>query len=145
LDFDGAIWAATAKRLRLYQTKEEKFVTIEMAARARAARVEDAMNANPQFNASAAQMTVSPLTTALYLLTLSDDSAEATPKTWIKSFFGRSSISSGGERMLLDALLMRHITEEERIPYCKGFTRPKLQKTAERLNQMVEALSQVKV
>jgi hypothetical protein len=92
LNFDPDIWATMVERLRLYQTKTEKFVTVETAAKARAARVKDAMKANPQFNASALQMIGSPGTTALYLTTLWDDSVGAAPKSWIRAFFGRFSI-----------------------------------------------------
>lgn len=92
LTFDPAIWHTVALNLDLYNTgpsEADKYVTVETAAKARAARVKDAMAANKNFNASEAQMTGSPGTTALYLTTLWDDEVDAAPKTWIKPFFGR--------------------------------------------------------
>jgi hypothetical protein len=91
LHFDHAIWMTVAERLGLYDFGEigvEQYVTVETAAKARAARVADAKRVNPTFNASANQMTGSPGTTALYLLTLWDEKAGAVPKPWIKAFFG---------------------------------------------------------
>ncbi|KAK4143155.1 Chloroperoxidase [Dichotomopilus funicola] len=109
-DFDPVIWHSVAKNLGLYHTgpaKEDQYVTIEVAARARAARVKEAMAANKHFNASEAQMMGSPGTTALYLATLWDDEAQAVPKKWIRAFF-----------------------EEERIPYHEGYNpATRLQKT----------------
>jgi hypothetical protein len=61
-----------------------------VAAKARAARVRDAMKVNKNFNASEAQMAGSPGTTGLYLTTLWDAEADAAPKAWIKAFFGMS-------------------------------------------------------
>ncbi|KAK3295298.1 Chloroperoxidase, partial [Chaetomium fimeti] len=101
LTFDPAIWHTVAVNLGLYNTgpsEADKYVTVETAARARAARVKDAMAANPGFNASVAQMMGSPGTTALYLTTLWDDEVDAAPKAWIKPFF-----------------------EEERIPFLEGY------------------------
>jgi hypothetical protein len=91
LHFDPAIWATMAERLGLYHTggaEANKYVTVETAAKARAARVKDAMRLNPTFNASAAEISGSPGTTALYLTTLWDANADAAPKAWIRAFFG---------------------------------------------------------
>lgn len=80
-----------AERLRLYETlgsESNQYVTVEMAARARAARVQDAKRANPSFNASDSEMMASPGTTGLYLTTLWDDRVGAAPKAWIRAFFG---------------------------------------------------------
>jgi len=99
LHFDPAIWHTTATRLGLYdieRSEKDRFVTIETAAKACAARVEDAKRVNPTFNASAAEMIGSPGTTALYLTTLWDINAGAAPKAWIRAFFGR--FSSSGRR-----------------------------------------------
>lgn len=93
LHFDPAIWKTTADRLGLGKTGPsdmDRYVTVETAAKARAARVRDAMRANPTFNSSANQMTGTFGTTALYLVTLWDDKVGAAPKSWIKSFFGKS-------------------------------------------------------
>lgn len=88
LHFDPKIWATMAHRLRLYQDEKEKYVTVESAAKARAARVKDAMAANPTFNASAAQQLGTYGTTGLYLATVWDHDAGAAPKKWVKAFFG---------------------------------------------------------
>lgn len=92
LHFDPKIWGTTAKRLGLYdigRDPKSKYVTVEVAAKARAERVADAMRVNPTFNASANEMQGSPGTTALYLVTLWDDAVGAAPKAWVKSFFGK--------------------------------------------------------
>ncbi|KAL4926201.1 peroxidase family protein [Aspergillus undulatus] len=104
IHFNPASWATVAERLNLYEAGEcgeDKYVTVETAAKARAARVEDAKKINPMFNNSVNAMQGSPGTTALYLTTLWDDEAEAVPKTWVKSFF-----------------------EDERIPYIEGYKPP---------------------
>ncbi|KAB5539337.1 Peroxidase, family 2-domain-containing protein [Coniochaeta sp. 2T2.1] len=100
--FNPFIWATTAKRLGLYdiqRSEKDKYVTVEVAAKARAARVADAKRANPRFNVSANQQGGSPGTTGLYLLTLWDEKADAAPKSWVKAFF-----------------------EQERIPYLEGYS-----------------------
>ncbi|KAK3389404.1 Chloroperoxidase [Podospora didyma] len=100
--FNPLIWWTTAERLGLHKpvlTEQDKYVTVETAAEARAARVKDAKLVNPTFNASAGQIGGSPATTALYLTTLWDDKAGAARKSWIRSFF-----------------------EEERIPYLEGYS-----------------------
>ncbi|UKZ79853.1 hypothetical protein TrVFT333_007616 [Trichoderma virens FT-333] len=121
LHFDPRIWATTAKRLGLDHVSHgplSKYVTVEQAAKARAARVADAMKANRKFNASENEMLGSPGTTALYLVTLWDDAVGAAPKEWIKSFF-----------------------EWERLP----FTRPLKQKTNDDINAMFQRVQAVKV
>lgn len=93
LHFDPKIWATMSQRMALNEVTNDptsKYVTVEVAAKARAARVADAMKANPTFNASALEMVGSPGTTALWLTTLWDESAGAAPKAWVKSFFGKS-------------------------------------------------------
>lgn len=92
--FDPKIWATMAERLALYKVTSDpmsKYVTIETAAKARAARVADAKKVNPTFNASDLEVQGSPGTTALYLTTLWDDSVGAAPKEWIRMFFGKST------------------------------------------------------
>lgn len=94
LHFDPKIWATMSQWMALDEVTQDpmsKYVTVESAAKARAARVADAMKANPTFNASALEVMGSPGTTALWLTTLWDDSVEAAPKEWVKSFFGKST------------------------------------------------------
>lgn len=96
LHFNEAIWDTVAERLNLYQTgpaEADKYVTVEAAARARAARVKDAMSVNPAFNASENQRSRSPRTTAQYLATLWDFEADGAPKEWVRVFFGRCCLS----------------------------------------------------
>ncbi|KAJ5794339.1 Chloroperoxidase [Penicillium paradoxum] len=53
--FDPNIWAKVAKDLHLYDTLgsvENQYVTVEVAAKTRAARVVEAMRVNPSFNNS---------------------------------------------------------------------------------------------
>ncbi|KAL5091323.1 hypothetical protein Trisim1_003290 [Trichoderma cf. simile WF8] len=121
LHFDPKIWATMAKRLDLNKVSHDpksKYITVEQAAKARAARVADAMKANPNFTASDLEMNGSPGTTALYLTTLWDDTVGGAPKEWVKSFF-----------------------EWEKLP----FTRPLKQKTGEDIGNMLTAVLAVKV
>ncbi|KAL2817940.1 Chloroperoxidase [Aspergillus cavernicola] len=125
LHFDHAIWASVAERLGLYDAgpcEEDRYVTVETAAKARAARVQDAMRVNPDFNSSANQMAGSPGTTALYLTTMWDYQAGAAPKAWVRAFF-----------------------EDERIPYLEGYTAPKTPKTGVDIGTMNERVLAVKV
>lgn len=96
LHFSPAVWATVAERLNLYDAgncEKDRYVTVETAARARAARVEDAMRANPNFTNSKLAMEGSPGTTSLYLTTLWDYEADGAPKAWVRAFFGMSSPS----------------------------------------------------
>ncbi|KAL2129037.1 hypothetical protein VTI74DRAFT_8311 [Chaetomium olivicolor] len=126
LHFDPTIWATAAKRLALDETgrsETDKYVTVEMAAKARAARVRDAMAVNKHFNASKAQMDGSPGTTALYLTTLWDFDVDAAPKAWVKAFF-----------------------EEERIPYREGYSpQTEKQRTGADIGAMFQRVQAVKV
>ena len=86
--FDPAVWGSVARSLGLYDNGGEGLVTVEVAAKARAARVRDAMAVNKGFNASENQMNGSPGTTALYLTTLWDAEKDGAPKKWVRAFFG---------------------------------------------------------
>ncbi|KAL6851824.1 Cloroperoxidase [Trichoderma novae-zelandiae] len=121
LHFNPRIWKTTSRRLGLDDVGRDpksKYLTVERAAEARAARVADAMRANDGFNASTNQQLGSPGTTALYLTTLWDDAAGAAPKEWVKTFF-----------------------EWERLP----FARPLRQKTNEDINSMFARVQAVQV
>ncbi|GFP58912.1 putative sterigmatocystin biosynthesis peroxidase stcC [Trichoderma asperellum] len=121
LHFDPKIWATMSQRMALNEVTRDpmsKYVTVESAAKARAARVADAMKINPTFNASSTEMMGSPGTMALWLTTLWDDSVGAAPKEWVKSFF-----------------------EWERLPY----TKPKRQKTGEDIGNMLAKVQAVQV
>ncbi|KAJ5325730.1 Chloroperoxidase [Penicillium brevicompactum] len=90
LHFDYSIWKIVAQSLNLYDTlgPEAQYVTVEMAAKARAVRVKNAKAINPTFNASDLATSGSPGTTGVYLTTLWDDRVGAVPKSWIRAFFG---------------------------------------------------------
>ncbi|ETS82553.1 hypothetical protein PFICI_04429 [Pestalotiopsis fici W106-1] len=124
LHFDPLIWATVAKSLSLYNLSGEGglYITVEMAARARAARVADAIKANPTFNASENEQQGSPGTTALWLTTLWDHSLNKTHKDWTSSWF-----------------------EFERIPYLLGYKKPSVQTTPMFLGAMVQAIKSVPV
>ncbi|KAL4912939.1 Chloroperoxidase [Aspergillus aurantiobrunneus] len=125
LHFSPAIWATVASRLDLYDAgdcEEDMYVTVEAAAKARAARVQDAMRANPEFNHSENAISGSPGTTALYLTTLWDDEADGAPKAWVKAFF-----------------------EDERIPYIEGYKVPEIPRNFSDIEQMNQRILAVEV
>ena len=94
LHFDYSIWKTVAQSLRLYDTlgSGEQYVTVEMAAKARALRVRDAQAVNPEFNGSGVALMGSPGTTGVYLTTLWNNEANAVPKSWIRVFFGETCL-----------------------------------------------------
>ncbi|KAI4603359.1 hypothetical protein KJ359_006152 [Pestalotiopsis sp. 9143b] len=124
LHFDPLIWAGTAKSLSLYNSSGEGglYISVEMAARARAARVADAKARNPTFNASEAEINGSPGTTGLWLTTLWDPSVNATHKDWTSMWF-----------------------EFERIPFLLGYKKPSVPTSGEFLGAMVGAVQGVPV
>jgi len=63
------------------------YVTVESAAKARAAREVEAKRVNPEFNDTLSDFTTLG-TAGLYLATLWDFDAKAAPKLWVKAFFG---------------------------------------------------------
>ncbi|KAK5663839.1 hypothetical protein OQA88_42 [Cercophora sp. LCS_1] len=121
-EFDARAWGSVADSLRLYDTSKERYVTVEMAAKARVKRVADAMRVNPTFNASAAQMQGSPGTLALALTTTWDDDAGAVPKGWLRAFF-----------------------ENERIPYFEGYQVPKTPRNGDTIGAMFQKIVAVEV
>ncbi|KAJ5120897.1 Chloroperoxidase [Penicillium bovifimosum] len=123
--FDHNVWAQTAKHLGLNDNRgpaKNRYITIEVAAKARAARVAEAMRVNPSFNNSANAMSGSPGTTALYLLTMWDYKVGAAPKAWVKPFF-----------------------EEERIPYREGYRKPEVPLLFKDVEDMTQKVVAVKV
>ncbi|KAL2799451.1 Chloroperoxidase [Aspergillus keveii] len=124
--FDPEVWNGTATSLGLYDAgvdcEEDLYVTVEVAARARAARFREAEELNPEFNVSELALMGSVGETALYMTTLWDYAAGAVPKAWIRAFF-----------------------EEERIPYLEGFKAPKTQRNLTTIGAMNAAIAAVKV
>jgi hypothetical protein len=146
LHFNPSIWATVAEHLNLYDAGpcgNETYVTVESAARARAARVQEAMSVNPTFNNSQGAMTGSPGTTALYLTTLWDDEVEAVPKSWVRAFFGTYIPPEPRIQMIWKGMLMW--AEDERIPYIEGYQQPKKPRNATDIFNMNERVLAVKV
>ncbi|KAK1753725.1 Chloroperoxidase [Echria macrotheca] len=124
LHFSPKIWAGVAKNLGLDKMgpgKMDRYVTVETAAKARAARVAEAKARNPAFNASAAEVQGSPGTLGLLLVTLWDDEVGAVRKDFIKSW-----------------------VEEERIPFIEGFG-PTRTRNGTDISEMFERILAVKV
>ena len=119
------MWGSVARSLGLYDNGGEGLVTVEVAAKARAARVKDAMAANKGFNASENQMNGSLGTTALYLTTLWDAEKDGAPKKWVRAFFGEfvfhSSMPVRGLVRWELVLTVGLLVEEDRIPYREGY------------------------
>ncbi|KAJ5622438.1 Chloroperoxidase [Penicillium herquei] len=125
LHFNPTVWKTVADNLHLYETlgtEVDNYVTVELAAKARAARVEEAKRINPTFNASTNEMQGSPGTTGLYLTTLWDDDFGAAPKAWVKAFF-----------------------EDERIPFREGYKVPSTPRNFANVTAMTLRVSAVKV
>ncbi|KAL4805155.1 Chloroperoxidase [Aspergillus unguis] len=125
LHFNHPIWASVAADLNLYDSgacEEDKYITVEVAAKARANRVREAMRVNPAFNNSENAMTASPGTTALYLVTMWDAKMGAAPKAWVKSFF-----------------------EDERIPYIEGYQKPRHRRNFTDIIEMTDRVVAVDV
>ncbi|KAK4498291.1 hypothetical protein PRZ48_010949 [Zasmidium cellare] len=107
LHFSAPVWEPVAEDLGLKgYGKEDRYISIETAAKAYKARQEAARKANPAFTVSFDQRNGTRGTTALYLATLWDYEAKAAPKAWVEAFF-----------------------TEERIPYLEGYTTPKHKNT----------------
>lgn len=88
LHFDRDVWGPVARDLGLGEGGKRGVVTVEAAAKARAAREVAARGANPDFEDSDLQSNGSPGTTGLYLTTLWDENKGGAPKAWVKAFFG---------------------------------------------------------
>jgi hypothetical protein len=90
--FNLEVWNGTATSLGLYDAgvdcEDDLYVTVEVAARARAIRFKEAERLNPEFNVSELALMGSVGETALYMTTLWDYAAGAVPKAWVRAFFG---------------------------------------------------------
>ncbi|KAI5468195.1 Chloroperoxidase [Mariannaea sp. PMI_226] len=118
--FDASVFAPVANDLRLnHYQYSDRFVTVEMAAKATKNRLDLAKRINPEFNASTQQHVLEYVTTALYLLTVWDADENAAPKSWVKVLLA-----------------------EDRIPFREGY-KATLTKTREQLDNMIEAVRAV--
>ncbi|KAK3055150.1 hypothetical protein LTR09_003703 [Extremus antarcticus] len=99
LHYDPTVFGPVAANLGLNDiSRGNAYVTVESAAKARAAREVEAKRVNPEFNDTLSDFTTLG-TAGLYLATLWDFDAKAAPKLWVKAFF-----------------------EEDRIAYREGYT-----------------------
>ncbi|KAK9418810.1 putative Chloroperoxidase [Seiridium unicorne] len=122
LHFNPLIWAATAARYGIRIPFSSSVITVETAAKARAARVKDAKTVNPAFNLTSAGLSGSYGESSVLLTALWDESAGGAPKDWVRVLF-----------------------EEERIAYAEGFAKPASQHTLTDLGNMVAAIEAVQV
>ncbi|KAH8203546.1 hypothetical protein TruAng_002294 [Truncatella angustata] len=122
LHFNPLIWAATAARYGIRIPFASSVITVEIAARARAARVRDAKLVNPKFNLTDAGSSGSIGETSVLLTAFWDPNQGGVPKDYVRVLF-----------------------EEERIPYAEGFTRPQTEHTLTDLVAMITAVSAVRV
>lgn len=89
LHFNALIWAATAARYGIRIPLTPSVITVETAARARAARVKDAKLVNPGFNLTAAGAAGSIGETSVLLTAFWDKSAGGVPKDYVRVLFGK--------------------------------------------------------
>ncbi|KAH8682034.1 Chloroperoxidase [Xylariales sp. PMI_506] len=137
LHFDPAIWATTASRYGIVpnvpvagartnstasNTSSSDVISIETAAKARAARVVDAGKVNPDFNFTNGQLQSSYGETSVMLATFYVSERGGAPKSWIKALF-----------------------EQERIPFFEGFTRSSVQLNLTNVEDMVALVAAVPV
>ncbi|KAK4579805.1 hypothetical protein LTR86_000006 [Recurvomyces mirabilis] len=118
LHYDATVFAGVAASLGLEDSNPPNaYVTVSIAAKARAARQALAKSVNPTYSTGPGPELGSIGTTALYLATLWDFSASGAPKAWVKTFF-----------------------EEDRIPYLQGYIAPQV-KSLTFLANMVSAVN----
>ncbi|KAI1864129.1 uncharacterized protein JN550_009149 [Neoarthrinium moseri] len=120
LHFNPLIWIATAARYGIRIPGKSSVISVETAARARAARVEDARRFNPAFNLTQAGLTASYGETSVLMTAFWDEQAGGAPKDYVRVLF-----------------------EEERIAYLEGFK--KGQHSLADLVSMIGAIQAVKV
>lgn len=138
LHFNPLIWAATAARYGIRIPSTSSIITVETAARARAARVKDAKLINPVFNLTDAGLTGSYGETSVLLTAFWNEDAGGAPKEWVRVLFGELTSCA------IDTLLTyRCFIEHERIPYNEGFARPESEHTLADLGSMIAAVEAV--
>ncbi|KAI0141973.1 Chloroperoxidase [Pestalotiopsis sp. NC0098] len=98
LHFNPLIWSATAARYGIRVPGTAPVITVETAARARAARVKDAQLVNPAFNLTSQTGSIGE--TSVFLTAFWNATAGGVPKDYARVLF-----------------------EEERIPYAEGFVK----------------------
>jgi hypothetical protein len=91
LHFNPLIWMATAARygIGLGGLSNTSAITVEVAAKARAARVEDARRVNPGFNLTETGLANSCGETSVLLTAFWDEESGGAPKEWVRVLFGK--------------------------------------------------------
>ncbi|KAH8885960.1 Cloroperoxidase [Thozetella sp. PMI_491] len=117
LHFNQRIWDGTAATFGNSPT-----VTIELAAKARAARLKRAAKENPRFNLTAGGDQSSVFESSLYQIALGDHVLGNPPTSWVKVFF-----------------------QQERFPYELGFKRKDTPIVSEDVLNMADKIKAVAV
>lgn len=91
LHFNPLIWTATAARYGIRVPFTSPVITVDIAARARAARVKDAKLVNPAFNFTDASLSGSIGETSVLLTAFWDKSAGGVPKDYARVLFGKDA------------------------------------------------------
>lgn len=112
--FNSTIWGTVASFFT------EDTIDVTTAARARAARLAAAAKENPEFNMTSSGVNFSLIESALYLSVFNNGSSSTAVTEWVKVMFRKSH--SG--HVCVNLQLTYHDTEEERLPFEEGFTRP---------------------
>lgn len=115
--FNATIWGTVASFFT------EDTIDVKTAARARSARLAAAAKENPEFNLTSDGVNFSLIESALYLSVFNNGSSSTAVTEWVKVMFRKSSpfISPTSFKTLE---LTCGDTEEERLPFEEGFTRP---------------------
>lgn len=112
--FNSTIWKTVASFFT------EDTIDVTTAARARAARLAAAAKENPEFNMTSSGVNFSLIESALYLSVFNNGSSSTAVTEWVKVMFRKSDSC----HVCVNLELIYHDTEEERLPFDEGFTRP---------------------
>ncbi|KAJ5708463.1 Chloroperoxidase [Penicillium malachiteum] len=147
LYFDPTVWKTVADNLHLYETlgsEVDNYVTVELAAKARAVRVEEAKRINPTFNASTNEIQESPGTTGFILLRFGMMILVPHPKHGLKrSLVSRINLNDIGDFIRIGGT--DNQMEDERIPFREGYKVPSTPRNFANVTAMTLRVSEVKV
>lgn len=118
LHFNALIWATTALRYGIRNPLASPVITVETAAKARAARVRDAKVLNSDFSLPDQSGSIGE--TSVFLTAFWDKNAGGVPKDYARVLFGEYAPSTSNVHCSVVAYTDLWI-EEERIPYAEGF------------------------
>lgn len=102
LHFNPLIWSATAARYGIRVPGTAPVITVETAARARAARVKDAQLVNPAFNLTSQTGSIGE--TSVFLTAFWNATAGGVPKDYARVLFGECRCSWGRTDDVLEIL-----------------------------------------